>query len=172
MKAEILTSERLVLRPLTSDYATAAYLGWMNEPEVIKHLESGGNYTLEMLQSYLEEQEAKDIYFWAIHLKNNDKHIGNIKIDPISIETQEGEYGIMMGDIDSWGKGYGKEASKCVIEYCFHTLKLKAITLGVLEENSAAVALYKKLDFNIIEKKISGKKQRQSLRMKLINDYK
>ena len=170
MKAEILISERLVLRPLTKAYATKAYVNWMNDLEVIKHLESGGNYTLKMLQNYLEEQEERDIYFWAIHEKSTNKHIGNIKIDPINDIVQEGEYGIMMGDRNSWGKGYAKEASKIIIDYCFDNLKLNAINLGVLEENKAAVALYEKLDFSITEKKKTGKKQRQSLRMKLINE--
>ena len=75
------------------------------------------------------------IFFWAITLKESGKHIGNIKIDPISQKHERGEYGIMMGDRSEWGKGYAREASEAVIRFCFETLKLRKVTLGVLTAN-------------------------------------
>ena len=87
-------------------------------------------------------------FFWAIHLKDTSEHIGNIKIDPIDFEDGSGEYGVLMGAKEYWGKGYAKEASQCVIDFCFSTLSLKKITLGVIENNLSAVLLYKKLGFS------------------------
>lgn len=144
-----LESERLVFKRLSKEHISTTYVNWLNDPEVYKYLETGGNYTLEMLKSYIEEQYAKEIYFWAIHLKDSNKHIGNIKIDPINLEANSGEYGILMGDRSNWGKGYAKEASLRVLEYCFSELKLNKITLGVVEDNSNAVFLYKKIGFKI-----------------------
>jgi RimJ/RimL family protein N-acetyltransferase len=117
------------------------------------YLETRGNYTLDLLKSYVENQYNKEIYFWAIHLKSSKKHIGNIKIDPINIETNSGEYGILMGDKSNWGKGYAKETSNTIINYCFGELKLSKITLGVIEDNINAVMLYKKIGFTIDEVK-------------------
>ena len=144
-----LESERLVFKRLSEEHISTTYLNWLNDTEVYKYLESGGNYTLDMLKAYIEEQYKKEIYFWAIHLKDSNKHIGNIKIDPINLEANSGEYGILMGDRSNWGKGYAKEASLRVIEYCFNELKLNKITLGVVEDNSNAVFLYKKIGFKI-----------------------
>ena len=48
----------------------------------------------------------------GIHLKENCKHIGNIKIDPINKKHGTGEYGIMMGDKDEWGKRLNSTALK------------------------------------------------------------
>jgi len=147
MRAEILKSERLILRPISLNHLSMTYVNWMNDIEVYRYLETGGNYTLEDLEKYLSEHEKKDILFWAIHIKDSQKHIGNIKIDPINQASNTGEYGIMMGDSNEWGKGYAKEASVAVIDFCFNKLKLSKITLGVVDANKNAIKLYEKLGF-------------------------
>jgi RimJ/RimL family protein N-acetyltransferase len=149
MKAIKLESDRLFFEPLGLKHLSSKYVSWMNDEEVNRYLESGGNYTLDLLEIFLSEQEKKDILFWAIHLKSNQKHIGNIKIDPIDLLNNSGEYGILIGDKVEWNKGYAKEASLEVIEYCFNVLKLSKITLGVIEGNTDAVKLYEKIGFSI-----------------------
>jgi RimJ/RimL family protein N-acetyltransferase len=145
-----LESERLIYKPLDSSYCTTTYVDWLNDEEVNRYLEIFAPYTEAQLQQYLDSVERNQkLLFWAIHLKNDNKHIGNIKIDPINRFHGFGEYGIMMGDRSEWGKGYAAEASKTVIDYCFEKEKLRKITLGVVEENVAAVNLYKKLGFEI-----------------------
>jgi len=82
----------------------------------------------------------------AIKIKNFDKHIGNIKVEPINYKYSLGEFEILMGDKSEWNKGYAKEASKVVMDYFFEKEEpLRKITLCVLEENKAAVKLYKNL---------------------------
>lgn len=145
-----LSSERLFYRPLDLSHCTDEYVSWLNNPEVYRFLETGGNYTLPDLHGYLKAVvENKNMLFWAIHLKDNNKHIGNIKIDPVNKRHGLGEYGIMMGDSAEWGKGYAKEASKTVIDFCFNELNLRKITLGVVERNVAALRLYEGLGFEI-----------------------
>jgi RimJ/RimL family protein N-acetyltransferase len=148
MKAVPLESERLIYVPLSVNHLSYEYVSWLNDPEIFRYLETGGNYTINMLEDFLKQVEKLNVYFWAIHLKDSNKHIGNIKIDPISIRNSNGEYGIMMGDRDSWGKGYAYEASKRIIEYFFNEeLFLRKITLGVVGNNIAAYNLYNKLGF-------------------------
>jgi RimJ/RimL family protein N-acetyltransferase len=149
MKAIELESDRLFYKRLTLDHLTQSYVDWMNDPEVIRYLESGGGYTMQMLKEYLEEVEKKDIYFWAIHLKDSKKHIGNIKIDPVYLKHGTAEYGIMMGCRSEWGKGYAREATLRILEFCFKQAKLRKITLGVIEDNAVAYSLYKKVGFEV-----------------------
>jgi RimJ/RimL family protein N-acetyltransferase len=146
----------------------------MNDPVVYEYLESGGNYDIEQLYSYVNEQLSKDVLFWAIHEKTSNKHIGNIKIDPINISENSGEYGIMIGDRESWGKGYAKESTALVINHCFEVLKISTITLGVVCENQKAIKLYKDLGFEVYETKSNigtyNGKLCDSYRMKLNDD--
>ncbi len=148
--AVTLESERLLFKPLDTSYNNDVYLNWLNDEEVNRYLEIFEFYTEHRLKEFLENVENNShLLFWAIHIKSGNKHIGNIKIDPINRYHGYGEYGIMMGDKNEWGKGYAKEASKRVIDYCFETENLRKITLGVVEENVGAVNLYKKLGFEI-----------------------
>ena len=148
MIAPVLESERLILKPLDRSFISQNYVDWMNDDEVNKYLESGGDYTLEKLSSFLNQVQSNPILFWAIVIKESEKHIGNIKIDPISHRNKVGEYGIMIGDKEEWGKGYAKEATQVVIDFCFSDkLDLRKITLGVVSENTGALQLYKKRGF-------------------------
>ena len=174
----ILESERLVLEPLSLKHLSKNYLNWLNDPEVNKFTEqSFKKSSINDLQDYLKSVDEKKILFWAIKIKKNGKHIGNIKIDPINKIQRYGEYGILIGDKSCWGQGLAKEASKRVIEYCFKNLKLSKITLGVIEDNKNAFFLYKKLGFKAL--KVSkgtntyNNKVSNSIRMSLnVKDFK
>ena len=147
MRAPALESERLLYRPVSLTHLSQDYVDWLNDIEVYRYLETGGNYTWAMLESFLQSVERSEMLFWAIHLKSNDQHIGNIKIDPVNTKHGLGEYGILMGRKSEWGKGYAKEASLRIIDFCFRELGLRKITLGVVKDNVAAVELYRKMGF-------------------------
>tara|TARA_B100000609_G_C17197145_1_gene425898 strand:+ start:401 stop:955 length:555 start_codon:yes stop_codon:yes gene_type:complete len=144
-----LETDRTHLKPLCKNFLSKDYVAWMNDKKVNRFLDSGGDYNIDKLKEYLTEVEENPKFFWAIVLKQSKKHIGNIKIDPINFKHFFGEYGLMIGDTNSWKKGYGKEVSEVVINFCFETLKLRKINLGVLKLNKAAINLYNKLGFLI-----------------------
>ena len=143
-----LETKRLVLKPLGLEFLSKIYLSWMQDNQVVHYMDTGGaDYTLQMLEDYLTRIENNKIFSWAIILKNTNKHIGNIKIDPINFRHLYGEYGIMIGDKTTWGKGYAKEASIEVINFCFTRLSLRKINLGVFANNIKALSLYKSIGF-------------------------
>lgn len=143
-------SDRLLLEKVGLKHLSKDYLSWMNDPEVYRFLESGGDYSYEELKGYLEGAESNEtLHFWAIIRKDTNRHIGNVKIDPISKKHNRAEYGILMGDRDSWGMGFAKEATSLVLDYCFDKLNLRKVTLGVVVDNTAAVKLYERLGFII-----------------------
>ena len=147
-KIKNLETNRLILEKLDTKFLSHDYVNWLNDPEVNKYMETKGSYTIHKLKRFLNEVENKNIYFWAILIKETKKHIGNIKIDPINELYGNGEYGILIGDKISWGNGYAKEATKKILDYCFgEEVNLRKITLGVVKENKAAIKLYNSLGF-------------------------
>jgi len=145
-----LESERLLLEKVGLKHASDTYLAWMNDPDVYRYLESGGDYSRNKLEEYLKKAEDNEsLLFWAIFRKDINRHIGNIKIDPVSRRHNRAEYGILLGDKESWGMGFAREATQLVLHYCFEVLCIRKIALGVIADNSAAVSLYKRMGFSV-----------------------
>lgn len=144
-----LETPRLLLYDVDEFHCNETYLSWLHDKEISVYLESGRYPTsIDKLKEFLLSVHKQEVLFLAIHIKKTGKHIGNIKIDSINRMHQIAEYGIMIGDKEAWGKGYGKEATEVVLDHCFKKLNLRKITLGVLSNNIGAVKLYKnKLGF-------------------------
>jgi ribosomal-protein-alanine N-acetyltransferase len=143
----ILNTNRLILEPLSLKHATEKYVNWLNDQEVYKYLDTRGGQTIETLVAFINHLNNKKAYIWAIIDKLLNVHIGNIKIDPINEIHKYGEYGILIGDKDYWGKGLAREASEEVLNYFFKNNYLRKINLGVVDKNIEAISLYKKLGF-------------------------
>jgi ribosomal-protein-alanine N-acetyltransferase len=146
----------IYLRELTENDANDAYCKWLNDPVVNKYLETR-KATIEDLRKYIHlKKESPNCVFFGIFLKENDKHIGNVKLEPIDFERKTSYFGILIGEKEQWGKGIGTEATRLAVEYAFNVLHLKEVKLGVIAENKAAIRTYKKVGFEI--KKIERKK--------------
>lgn len=75
------------------------------------------------------------------------KHIGNCSYYHLDERQGETELGIMIGDRDFWGKGYGEDAVSALVDYIFRTTELKRIYLKTLEKNARAQKCFQKCGF-------------------------
>lgn len=142
-------SKNCYLKKLSLEHCTSEYLGWLNDPEVNRYLETGDFPTsTKDLQDYINQIPRNEL-FLAIHSKENNSHIGNIRIHKIDFKNGLAEYGIMIGDKTKWGKGYAREVSIEVLRHCFNRLNLRKITLGVFSNNTSAIKSYEKMGFLI-----------------------
>lgn len=151
VKNNKIIGDRIYLRELTLADATPTYCNWLNDPEVNKYLETR-QATIDDLQAYIQKQIADPhSFFVGIFDKNNDTHIGNIKLEPIDWSKKRAIFGILIGDKNYWGKGIGTEATKLIVDYAFYTLNLNEIELGVIVDNKKAARVYEKVGFKIVK---------------------
>ena len=137
------------LRELKEEDASQEYCNWLNDPEVNKFLETKKT-TIEELKQYIKEKrENPDCLFLGIFLKDTNKHIGNIKLEPVDFENKKATLGILIGDKNYWGRGICTEAVKLLVDYVFENLNLEKVDLGVISENKAAINCYLKAGFRI-----------------------
>jgi N-acetyl sugar amidotransferase len=142
---------KIYLRSLTIEDASAEYCSWLNDPEVNQYLETRKS-TIEELKSYIHKQiEDPNSIFVGIFDSHNDVHIGNIKLEPINWNEKTAVLGILIGNKYYWGKGIGTEATSIFVDYAFTSLKLNAIKLGVIPENKGAIKVYEKVGFKSVE---------------------
>ena len=145
----IFEGNRIYLRELKEEDASQEYCNWLNDPLVNKYLETK-KATIKELKKYIrEKKENENCIFLGIFIKDTDKHIGNVKLEPIDWNDKKATLGILIGDKNYWGKGICTIATKLVTEYAFEKLGLKKIDLGVLSENKAAIVCYLKSGFKI-----------------------
>lgn len=147
MQDIILNGERIYMRELNQEDASKEYCNWLNDPVVNKFLVTK-KATVKELKEYIKEKKMNaNCLFFGIFLKGDNKHIGNIKLEPIEFDERKATLGILIGNKNYWGKGIGTEATKLLADYAFNSLDLKEVNLGVISENKAAIGVYKKAGF-------------------------
>lgn len=144
-----LEGERIYLREVRPSDVNENYYRWMNDPEITQYLESRFYpNALESIQDFVKGKLGdRESAFFAIVLKDSDRHIGNIKIGPVNWIHRIADIGLMIGDKASWGKGYATEAIRLVTEYGFKTLNLHKITASCYASNQGSAKAFVKVGF-------------------------
>ena len=75
------------------------------------------------------------------------KHIGNIMYYDIDLRRKEAELGIMIGDREYWGKGYGTDSVDSLVDHIFTTTQITRVYLHTLEWNERARKSFAKSGF-------------------------
>ena len=151
MRRPFLIGERLYLRLLEESDIGEDYLGWLNDVEVTRYLETGRfPSTLETMRKYLNHfrNSTTDMIF-AIVDRETDHHVGNVTLNRISWIHRTADTGLMIGRKDFWGKGYAFEAWSLLIEYAFQRLGLRKIIAGAVADNKASIVALEKLGFRV-----------------------
>jgi [ribosomal protein S5]-alanine N-acetyltransferase len=144
-----LEGDRIYLRGIGLDDVNENYCRWLNDPEVNRYLESRFYpHTLDTLRNFVSSKIGDtDSPFFAIIVKDGDRHIGNIKIGPINYIHRFGDVGLLIGEKDCWNKGYGSEAIRLVVKYAFKILNLHKLTAGFYENNVQSIKAFQKAGF-------------------------
>lgn len=145
--------ERVYLRGLTEKDATEEYCSWLNDPAVNAYLDTK-QATIESLREYIREKtNAQDCLFLGIFDQGTDRHIGNIKLEPVDLKEKKATLGVLIGDKEYWGKGIGTETVRLLVNYAFNTLDLGKLDLGVRPGNKAAKKVYENCGFVVEDTK-------------------
>lgn len=123
-------------------------LRWLND-QLINLWLLAGSFPLEWLREKewfdLRGKDKENVAL-AIETKD-DKHIGNIGLHKINWVSGLAEIGIVIGDKDEWGKGYGSEAERMIIDYAFSSLNLRKIYGQAFAQNLGSIKALEKNDF-------------------------
>lgn len=146
----IFTKGNIALRPFKyEDFEIT--LNWRQDTELRK-LAQFHNFPVtselekEWIESVLKCKSDKAVYY-AIENTDEKKLIGYFHLKDINWVNRVAWLGIIIGDLNSRGKGYGKTALELGLKYAFNYLNLRKISLEVLSVNKAAVNLYQQSGF-------------------------
>lgn len=138
----LFTTPRLVIRSLKETDLPHFYR--LQSSEQVMQYVGGCTMTWEESEKDLEKiircyrKPGNDFRIWAVLLKENNQWIGTCAL----VKNEKGEQEIGYRFLEtSWGKGYGKELVKGLVEYAFTKLKIKQIVAYAARENKASVKI-------------------------------
>jgi len=147
--AHFIEGDRIYLREVRLSDVNEEYYNWLNDNEVSQFLETKFfPQSIKAIEEYVSSMiGSQESVFLAIVVKENNKHIGNIKIGPINWIHRFADIALVIGDKESWGKGYGTEAIKLVVDYAFNKLNLHRLNAGIYANNIGSIKAFEKAGF-------------------------
>jgi RimJ/RimL family protein N-acetyltransferase len=146
-----IVGDKVALGPRRRDLLPL-YLKWINDFEVVRNL------GIALRPMTWEDEEA-----WYERTSKNEssvnftvyecatlRPIGNTGLFSIDHVNRTAEFGILIGEKDCWGKGYGTETTSLVLDYGFTALGLHNIMLRVMSYNQRGIRAYTRVGFKEI----------------------
>lgn len=155
---KILTTDRLILRELTT--ADAAQLYKLdNDPQVMKYIGSyhGQERSLEDCEGVVERQREyykkhPGLGIWATILKKDHSFIGWTTLKYLDA-TQQVELGYRYLP-EFWNQGYATEMCTSLVTYGFETLGLNEIVAVAQPQNIASIRVMEKVGMSYVKEDI------------------
>jgi ribosomal-protein-alanine N-acetyltransferase len=133
------------LRPLTLTDCTETYLGWLQDPEVNRWLETRwSEQSLATIRAYVKANTTNGCRLWAITV--GGRHIGNIKLGLVDVVHQSADVAYFIGERAEWGKGHATRAVKLVVGYAFNH-GVHRVQAGAYERNLGSQRVLLKAGF-------------------------
>ncbi|MBC7318676.1 GNAT family N-acetyltransferase [Candidatus Bipolaricaulota bacterium] len=126
------------------------FLRWFNDPEVRQFVVMHEPLSRAKEEKWFEEHLSRaDEIILAIEVLVEDEwtHIGNIGLHRIDLKNRTAVLGIVIGEKNFWGQGYGREAIRVLLRYAFFELGLNRVELETFEFNTRAIRCYEALGF-------------------------
>lgn len=145
----MLNGEKICLGPMLHGDAPSLF-AWMNDRNLAI---TNGPYR-PMTQAQFDEwfgaigPDLSRVVF-AIRNKADMRLMGYVQVINIQPIPRSAEIGILIGGRGDHDQGFGREAMRLAIDYCWRDLNLHRVALFVVGDNPRALHLYLSLGFEV-----------------------
>jgi RimJ/RimL family protein N-acetyltransferase len=144
----MLKGERVTLRAIEeSDYDRLAKFARDVEIHVIADDEPPVPRSFDQIKEDYQELQKKQNEIVVFAIEADGAVIGSCSVHRFDYTARTCALGITIGDRNFWGKGYGRDAVRLLVEYAFHHLNLRKVHLTVRSDNERAVRAYEAVGF-------------------------
>ena len=128
------------------------YVRWFNDPEVRRYLAWDRPMSSGDEERWFESiSDTSTDFRFAIEAGGsaveNWSHIGSVGLENIDWQSRCATLGIMIGDKEYWGQGYGTDSVWTMLRFGFETLNLHRVQLDVYDFNTRAIRCYERVGF-------------------------
>jgi RimJ/RimL family protein N-acetyltransferase len=149
-----ITGEKVALGPLRRDLVPL-YQKWLNDFEITRSLwvqfrpmtPEGAEGRYEAMR-----KNARTVCF-TVYERASMRPMGSAALEDIDPVHRTAHFSISIGEKDYWGKGYGTEVTRLMLDYGFSGLGLHNILLTVFSFNERGIRAYKRAGFREISRR-------------------
>ncbi|MGC4000524.1 MAG: GNAT family protein [Anaeromyxobacter sp.] len=147
MTGPFLVGEKVSLRPLDATDAPRL-VTLLNDPAVRRNLRLDRPVSLAAEHEFIAAlARATDQVVLGVAARDDGRLLGVTGLHQLGDAARQAEFGIFLGGPQEWGKGFGQEATRLIVDYGFGTLNLNRIWLHVNAGNQRGVRAYQKVGF-------------------------
>jgi RimJ/RimL family protein N-acetyltransferase len=137
------------LRPAERD-DVPTFLRWINDLRTSRFLAFRSPLSTPLEERFFDqmlETQGKTAWFFVIGRLEDDRPVGAIDLHAVDLTAGGAGLGVMIGDPDDTGRGYGADAIASLVDFGFGQLRLERIWLDVYDFNERARRVYERLGF-------------------------
>ncbi len=126
---------------------------WFRDSELLRLAEADPAYmwSEKKHKERTEKQMEKDgdnNFRFSVRTLSDDRLIGEVSIHPQWVDS-DAWVGIGLGERDYWGRGFGTDAMRLIVQYGFLELNLQRVSLALHSYNDRALKSYEKVGFKV-----------------------
>jgi diamine N-acetyltransferase len=142
-----IVGEQIALGPIRRDLLPV-YQRWLNDFTARRNLGAApGPMTLEAETAWYDGVTSAGETVFTIYERATWRPIGNCGLLDVNHRNRTAEFGLLIGEVDARGKGYGTEATRLMLDYAFTALGIHNLMLRVFAYNLAGIRTYQKAGF-------------------------
>ncbi|MER7211765.1 GNAT family protein [Streptosporangium sp. NPDC000239] len=142
-----LYGSRVTLRPVGPEHADGLW-GLVNDPETTRLTGSHGvtdRVAIDLwCRTRADQDDRLDLAICAV---DNDAYVGEVVLNDLDAHNLSCNLRIALSGPRVYGRGYGTEAIRLVLDHAFATTDLHRIELEVFAFNDRAAHVYRKVGF-------------------------
>jgi RimJ/RimL family protein N-acetyltransferase len=143
----VLTGELVRLEPLTTAVLDD-YLRALADPEVTRLTGTHATFERAGIQAWLASRaQQHDRADWAVLRTADGAFLGEAVLNDVELDDACANYRIWLAGPAVFGRGYGTEVTRLVLDYALDTVGLHRVSLGVYDFNPRARRVYEKCGF-------------------------
>jgi RimJ/RimL family protein N-acetyltransferase len=149
MSTAMLTGEKVCLGPVLNG-DMALLFAWFDNPDMAQ---ANGPYRPSSETKFGQwlagaNGDPTRVLF-AIRKRSDLRLLGHVHIGNIQTAMRSADIGLAIGQPADRGQGYGEEALRLAVAYCWRELNLQRVALQVLGNNPGAQRVYAKAGFEV-----------------------
>lgn len=162
--------ELVALGPLREDLIPV-YTRWINDFGTLRTLGAAPvPLPLEAERRWYDEAVSGDSLHFTIWELATMRPIGNCELRDVDHRNRSATIGMLIGEPDARGKGYGTEATRLLLDVAFIALGLHSVWLTVYAFNPAGQRCYAKAGFREVGRRRQSRLMNGELHDEIVMD--